>query len=288
MRSRLWYGVTAVAVGTLLTVTPAWGATSTAPAAATAATVNVNATTSLATVPTTAIGINGSTYDGALTDTAVPGLLSAAGTDTIRFPGGTESDQYNWKNNTDVLSGQTQAVNFDQYATLLSQTGAQGMITVNYGTGDTAGASQSPAETGAQLAADWVRYANVTHHYGIKYWEIGNEVYGNGTYGANWEPDHHCASGSNPTNCGPAVYAQNVKTYISAMKAVDPSIVVGVVLTAPGSLAGRCHLGGQPAGVEPDRAAGAGQPDRFRRHPLVPAEPEHRHTARPHGRRAAQ
>ncbi|MFL6115148.1 MAG: cellulose binding domain-containing protein, partial [Catenulispora sp.] len=183
----------------------------------------------------TAIGTNGSVYDAALTDAAVPGLLKNAGAGLIRFPGGTSSDTYNWKNNTDVTSGRVQSVNFDQYTTLLSQTGAQGMITVNYGTGDTAGATQSPAETGAQFAADWVRYANVTHHYGIKYWEIGNEIYGNGTYGANWEPDQHCATGTNPTNCGPSVYAQNVKAYISAMKAVDPTIVVGVVLTAPGN-----------------------------------------------------
>jgi len=26
----------------------------------------------------------------------------------------------------------------------------------------------------------------------LKYWEVGNEVYGNGTYGANWEADSHC------------------------------------------------------------------------------------------------
>jgi hypothetical protein len=237
MRSRFRHGLTALAVATLCAVTSASSATAqTATAAAsTAATVTVNATTTSATVPSTAIGINASTYDGALTDAAVSGLLSAAGTNLIRFPGGTSSDSYNWKTNTDVLSGKPQAVNFDQYATLLARTGAQGMITVNYGTGDTAGASQSPAETGAQFAADWVRYANVTKHYGIKYWEIGNEIYGNGTYGANWEPDQHCASGSNPTNCGPAVYAQNAAAYISAMKAVDPSIVVGVVLTAPGN-----------------------------------------------------
>ncbi|NUR63043.1 MAG: alpha-L-arabinofuranosidase, partial [Catenulispora sp.] len=197
--------------------------------------VSVNAGQPVATVPAAALGINGSVYDAALTGVAVPGLLKSAGTGLIRFPGGTSSDTYNWKNNTDVVSGQTQAVNFDQYSTLLSQTGAQGMITVNYGTGDAAGATQSPVESGAQFAADWVRYANVTHHLGIKYWEIGNEIYGNGTYGANWEPDKHCASGTNPTNCGPAVYAQNAKAYIAAMKAVDPSIVVGVVLTAPGS-----------------------------------------------------
>jgi hypothetical protein len=237
MHSRFRYGLTAVAVAAMCTVTSALSVTAqtvNAPTS-TAATVTVDATTTSATVPGTAVGINASTYDGALTDAAVPGLLSAAGTNLIRFPGGTSSDSYNWKTNTDVLSGQTQAVNFDQYATLLSRTGAQGMITVNYGTGDTAGASQSPAETGAQFAADWVRYANVTKHYGIKYWEIGNEVYGNGTYGANWEPDQHCASGSNPSNCGPAVYAKNAAAYISAMKAVDPSIVVGVVLTAPGN-----------------------------------------------------
>ena len=139
-----------------------------AAAATSAATVSVSAGQTIGTVPSTAIGTNGSVYDAALTDAAVPGLLKNAGTGLIRFPGGTSSDTYNWKNNTDVKSGLAQAVGFDQYATLLGQTGAQGMITVNYGTGDAAGATQSPAETGAQFAADWVRYANVTHHYGIK------------------------------------------------------------------------------------------------------------------------
>jgi len=236
-RLRAWLLAAAALPPVALLAPGAWAvaAPGAAAAASVAASVSVNAGQSVATVPATALGINGSVYDAALTDAAVPGLLKSAGASLIRFPGGTSSDTYNWKNNTDVVSGQTQAVGFDQYATLLSQTGAQGMITVNYGTGDAAGAAQSPAESGAQFAADWVRYANVTHHDGIKYWEIGNEIYGNGTYGANWEPDRHCASGANPTNCGPAVYAQNVKAYIAAMKAVDPSIVIGVVLTAPGN-----------------------------------------------------
>ena len=248
-RRRRWVGTAASLVAVLAATQavvgalPASGAvtaTTTTTTAAVAATtvadsVSVNAGTAVTTVPATAIGTNGSVYDGDLTDAAVPGLLSNAGVGLVRFPGGTESDEYNWKTNTDVLTGLTQAVDFDQYAAMLSQSGAQGMVTVDYGTGDTVGAAQSPAETGAQFAADWVRYANVTHHYGIKYWEIGNEVYGNGTYGADWEPDNHCTGTSNPTDCGPAVYAQNVKAYIAAMKAVDPSIVVGVVLTAPGN-----------------------------------------------------
>ncbi len=226
-----------LAVLALLTAGPLWSAAPSAVAATsatTAATVSVNAAQSLATVPATAIGTNGSVYDSKLTDAAVPGLLKQAGVGLVRFPGGSSSDSYNWKTNSDVTYG-TQSVDFDHYAAVLQQSGAQGMVTVDYGSGDTIGAAETPAESGAQLAADWVRYANITHNYRIKYWEIGNEIYGNGTYNANWETDKHCAAGANPTNCGPAVYAQNVKAYIAAMKAVDPTIQVGVVLTAPGN-----------------------------------------------------
>ncbi|MFE9428799.1 cellulose binding domain-containing protein [Kitasatospora sp. NPDC006697] len=223
-------GLALLAAGPLWTTVPSAGA---AASATTTATVSVNAAQSLATVPATAIGTNGSVYDSKLTDAAVPGLLQQAGVGLVRFPGGSSSDSYNWKTNSDLTNG-TQAVDFDQYATMLQQSGAQGMVTVNYGSGDTVGASESPAETGPQLAADWVRYANVTHNDHIKYWEIGNEIYGNGTYGGSgWETDKHCGTGG--TGCGPAVYAQNAKAYIAAMKAVDPSIQIGVVLTAPGN-----------------------------------------------------
>src|SRR3712207_8120353 len=35
------------------------------------------------------------------------------------------------------------------------------------------------------------RSANVEKGYGVKYWEIGNENYGNGHYGTSWEADNH-------------------------------------------------------------------------------------------------
>ena len=108
------------------------------------------------------------------------------------------------------------------------------MITVNYGSGT------------EQEAADWVRYANrggpslqgpcshlsrrerqKGHDYGIRYWEMGNELYGDGTYGATWEVNHKSHD--------PSTYAQGVVSYSAAMKAVDPSIRVGAVLTAPGN-----------------------------------------------------
>jgi hypothetical protein len=209
--------------------------------------ITVTPAQSLATVPDTAIGINASTYDGSLLDSQVPGLLRGAGISLVRLPGGSESDQYDWKTNTDVIGNYSEAVGFDQFMSVIRQAGAQAMVTVDYGTGNTIGQRDGSAETGPQIAADWVRYANVEHHYGIRYWEIGNELYGNGTYGANWEADAHCTTtptggpvtlGSEPGqtyNCGPATYAANVATYISAMKAVDPHISVGVVLTASGA-----------------------------------------------------
>ena len=218
-----------------------------AAAAASAAAITVTPAKSLATVPGTAIGINASTYDGSLLDSQVPGLLRGAGISQVRLPGGSESDQYDWKTNTDVIGNFTEAVDFAQFMSVIQKAGAQAMVTVDYGTGNTIGQQDGTGETGPQVAADWVRYANVEHHYGIKYWEIGNEVYGNGTYGADWEADAHCTTtptggpvilGSEPGqtyNCGPATYAANVASYISAMKAVDPHISVGVVLTASGA-----------------------------------------------------
>jgi hypothetical protein len=242
-----------VPLGGALTVvttgTASMAASQSAPAApaAPADQITVTPAHSLATVPGTAIGINASTYDGSLLDSQVPGLLRGAGISLVRVPGGSESDQYDWKTNTDVIGNYAEAVGFSQFMSVIRKAGAQAMVTVNYGTGDTIGQRDGSAETGAQIAADWVRYANVEHHYGIKYWEIGNELYGNGTYGADWEADAHCTTtlaggpvilGSEPGqtyNCGPATYAANVATYISAMKAVDPHISVGVVLTASGA-----------------------------------------------------
>ena len=161
------------------------------PAASPAAQITVNPAQPLATVPGTAIGINASSYDASLLDRQVPALLRNAGISVVRLPGGSESDQYDWKTSTDVISNQAEAVGFSQFMSVIRQAGAQAMVTVDYGTGDTIGQRDGSGETGPQIAAVWVRYANVEHHYGIRYWEIGNELYGTVTYGADWEADAH-------------------------------------------------------------------------------------------------
>ena len=143
-------------------------------------------------------------------------LMSQAGIGMMRYPGGSYGDIYHWQTNTAPGGYVAPGTGFDSFMSTVQAVGAQPMLIANYGTG-------TPQE-----AADWVRYANITKGYGARYWEIGNEIYGNGYYGADWEADNHAQK-------SPAAYADNVIQYATAMKAVDPAIKIGAVLTLPGN-----------------------------------------------------
>jgi Cellulose binding domain/Fibronectin type III domain len=202
------------------------------PAAAATASVTVNATAGLGTVPAHAIGLNTAVYDGDMNDAAIPPLLKAAGVDALRYPGGSYSDIYNWQNQTAAGGGYVAAnTSFSSFMSTANSAGAAPVITVNYGTG-------TPS-----LAEAWVQAAASDN---VQYWEVGNEVYGNGTYGANWEADAHCETslngspvtiGSEPSqtyDCGPTQYAANVLQFQSAMHAANANAKVCAVLTTPG------------------------------------------------------
>jgi len=73
------------------------------------------------------------------------------------------------------------------------------VLSVNLGTG-------TPQE-----AAAWVHYANLVKGYGIKYWQLGNEIEGDWEWGG-------------PLNTRD--YARRYIEYYEAMKAVDPSIIL--------------------------------------------------------------
>ncbi|GGQ99176.1 hypothetical protein [Streptomyces asoensis] len=183
---------------------------------AVSASVSVDAGRALATVPATGVGMNVAVYDGNMNHSSVPGLLKDAGTGAVRYPGGSYADGYHWQTHTVEGGYVAPGTEFDAFMGTVRTVGAQPIITANYGSG-------TPEE-----AADWVRYANVTKGYGVKYWEIGNEVYGNGLYGATWETDHHASKTA-------TTYATNLVRYAAAMKAVDASIRIGAVLTTPGA-----------------------------------------------------
>jgi hypothetical protein len=205
-------------------------------AGGTPSTATVDAKASLGKFSSIAVGLNSAAWDSNLVDAELPKLLRSTAVQTLRYPGGSTSDNYHWLSNTPDdpdLGGTDPTAHFDAFMSVVTATGTQPMITVNYGSGT------------EQEAADWVRYANKGgrryggpvptypgaskkgHNYGIRYWEVGNEMYGDGTYGATWEVNHKSHD--------PTTYAQGVVSYSAAMKAVDPSIQVGAVLTAPGN-----------------------------------------------------
>ena len=143
-------------------------------------------------------GVNTATWDGYLGNAQTLPLLKDAGRMALRWPGGSTSDAYHW---TSDPSGNSTFMNL--VTNLHAQSNS--IITVNYGTGT------------SNEAAAWVGSINITNHCGVKYWEIGNEIYG------NWEND------SNSLPHDPYTYAVRAAGYIQAMKAVDPTIKIGAV-----------------------------------------------------------
>ncbi len=177
-------------------------------------------------VPAMATGINTAVWDNHLLDAAVPALLRRAGVGLVRYPGGSTADVYHWRTNTITPGKDGYANPANTFDTLMSDvatpSGARALITVNYGSNATGTGGGDPGE-----AAAWVYYANRVHHDAVPFWEIGNELYGNGYYGRPWETDLHA-------DHSPTAYATNALAYIKVMKAVDPTIKVGLDLVVPG------------------------------------------------------
>jgi hypothetical protein len=80
--------------------------------------------------------------------------------------------------------------------------------------------------------------------FAFRLWQVGDQVYNNGFYGGDHtgNADLHAAAPTGPKDFGklkndaklsPAAFAENLKAFAQAMKAVDPSIQIGVALTTP-------------------------------------------------------
>ena len=153
----------------------------------------------------------------------------------IRFPGGSSSDAYFWNaaqgvNPPDVPTlftkddGSKEAAaftygktnlnwqcNLDDYYSMLQQTNNKGIITVNYGYARY-GTSANPVAAAAHLAADWVRYDNGR----TRYWEVGNENYGNWEWG--YRIDVSANKDGQPEFLTGALYGQHFKVFVDSMQ----------------------------------------------------------------------
>ena len=157
--------------------------------AQTRARVTVSAGAPTGTIPATAFGVNTDVGDGALRDAGLTPLLTQAGVGVLRFPGGATADVYHWRTQS-ATHGARADINpsntFDAFMGVARSVHATPLITVNYGSNADGTGGGDPQE-----AADWVTYANRTKSDNVPYWEIGDEVYGNGEYGSKWEEDLH-------------------------------------------------------------------------------------------------
>lgn len=222
-------------------------------------TISVNAGSVVRTVDERVFGANSVIWDRQASSDQTITMLDAAGIRTIRIPGGSLSDEYHWRlnkgidNKTGALNSWTWFTGTDGFTKLITTLNAHAFVTVNYGSGTPEEAAawvaymnastSSTVAIGTGAGYDWqnagtwaalrgaaklatddgMNFLRVgrTTPYGIKHWEIGNEC-----YGANWETD------LNSKRHDPTTYAQRAKAYIEKMKAVDPTIKVGVVITS--------------------------------------------------------
>ena len=138
----------------------------------------------------------------------------------LRFPGGGGANNYDWKkaigkNRKEFLFG------IDEFLTTSKTLGADPIYTVSYFTGNERDAAElveylnAPNDGKHKCAAERAKNGH-SEPYKVKYFEIGNEV----------------SAGNAPSikTVKPEDYAQNYLKYYLAMKAIDPSVQIGVVL----------------------------------------------------------
>jgi hypothetical protein len=178
------------------------------------------------------------------------------------------------------------ATDFGSFVGFMERVGANALITINYGVNSDGTGPAYPEEAAAWVAyangaatnttaigvdaggKDWQtvgywaglrgsaplavddgkNFLRISHPVpvGIKYWEIGNEIYGNGYYygACGWESDLHfpyptganCAGTPSRlanASLSPTTYGMGVKAFSLAMKAVDPSIKIGGIVAWP-------------------------------------------------------
>lgn len=217
----------------------------------TATTVTADASDIVTKIPLSEFGHNGVWWMGpTITEPGAVTNITNLHPHIIRFPGGSASDGYFWNSPEGVVPADAPAFQWDKdavnkaadynygkttlnwkcsldnYYSLLQQTSNQGIITVNFGY-SRYGTSADPVATAAHLAADWVRYDNGR----TKYWEVGNENYG------DWEAGYRINLALNkdgqPEFLTGAQYAKHFKVFADSMKKaateIGKTIYIGAV-----------------------------------------------------------
>jgi hypothetical protein len=221
--------------------------------------VSLNATQSVRIADARHFGVNLAIWDGTYEPNnyaTTAALLNEMGCTTVRMPGGSLSDEYHWSSNTTLSNAWQWQTSFAEFMRVATNVNAQAFVTVNYGSGSPQEAAAwvayangdaalygtpgditigvDPGGRDWRTAGYWARLRSLTAAsnpdnqfdflamgrsapLGIRNWEIGNECYG------TWERDTNALPNHAYT------YAIRATNYIALMKAIDPTIKVGVV-----------------------------------------------------------
>jgi aspartate 1-decarboxylase len=198
-------------------------------------TVTVNTANVITKVAPTLFGNNTNLWSTQMvTESSLMNHITNLHPNILRAPGGSISDIYFWNapkntapadapaslldaNGNAAAAGywsgkndESWTLSLDNYYNVLQQTNSKGIITVNYGYARY-GTSTNPVATAAHLAADWVRYDRGR----TKYWEVGNETYG------DWEAGYRINTATNkdgqPQIVTGDLYGRHFKVFADSM-----------------------------------------------------------------------
>jgi alpha-L-arabinofuranosidase len=165
--------------------------------------------------------------------------LTNMGVKFLRYPGGEKSDNYFWSVSPwssssphftrtgscewpsgdsrfaqkDFATCQAAVLDFDEFMTMANAMNGEAVIVVPYDAAYKAASCGSIPVLNDLIthAKEWVRYANITKKYNIKYWMIGNESWNTSSYNGY---------------CSASQYRDDVIKFSQAMKAIDPNIKI--------------------------------------------------------------
>ena len=217
-----------------------------------AVTVTVDASEVITKIPLTSFGHNANTWmTPMVTEPVFMNHITNLKPNIIRFPAGSGSDVYFWnakpgglpadvptlltaKDNVKKEPGygfgktnDNWRASLDNYYDMLTQSNSKGVLTVNYGYARY-GTGTNPVATAAHLAADWVRYDRGR----TRYWEIGNENYGDWEWG--YRIDVSKNKDGQPEYLTGKLYAQHFKVFADSMRKaaaeIGAKINIGAVM----------------------------------------------------------
>ena len=193
--------------------------------------INVDALDTVAKVSPYIFGNNANTYSTIMhNNPTLVNHIKDMDPHVLRYPGGNLSNVFFWN----LEKGQQPAdmpqsvidshqlwagmnpdswtMSIDNYYRFLDSVNCEGIITVNYGYARY-GTSDDPVAKAAHLAADWVRYDNGR----TKYWEVGNENFGN--WQSGYIIDTSLNKDGQPETINGQIYGRHCRVFIDSMKA---------------------------------------------------------------------